>query len=364
MTDPQVARFRVLSIAHSPAGAERARQLLAGVDGVELLAGTGGVRGALRAALAALLARAPTLYLVDVGKSTTLAALIGRLRRRRVIVDTGDACHALSRSLGDRNALGLALVGLGEQLALRCAHEIVVRGRLHAAHVPGKATHIPDIAPDSAAPKPSEDLRRELGIDDGFVVVLVGSLIFSERLKVSYGWDLVEALTQTAPEVFALIVGDGSGLGPLRRRAEELGVSDRCRFVGRVPARDVSGYVCAGDVAISTQTNDIVGQVRTSGKLPLYLACGIPVLATRVGEAARVLGPLGWTLRYDGVLDRAYPERLATAIEAWRRQTPEQARQRHALALRVASAEFDAATMRQRLAKLVAAEEPALSAPE
>jgi hypothetical protein len=55
--------------------------------------------------------------------------------------------------------------------------------------------------------------------------------------------------------------------------------------------------------------------VRTTGKLPLYLACERFVLATEVGEAARVL-PREMLLRYDGVLDRAYPERLATRIRA------------------------------------------------
>jgi hypothetical protein len=43
------------------------------------------------------------------------------------------------------------------------------------------------------------------------------------------------------------------------------------------------------DICLSTQTNDVVGWVRTTGKLPLYLAAGRYVLASRVGEAARVL---------------------------------------------------------------------------
>jgi glycosyltransferase involved in cell wall biosynthesis len=71
------------------------------------------------------------------------------------------------------------------------------------------------------------------------------------------------------------------------------------------------------DAAISTQSNDAVGAVRTTGKLPLYLACGCPVLASHVGEAARLLGPLGWTIPYDGTVDRSYPERLAQAVDRW-----------------------------------------------
>jgi glycosyltransferase involved in cell wall biosynthesis len=180
----------------------------------------------------------------------------------------------------------------------------------------------------------------------------VGSLIFSRRLRICYGWDLIEALAHTAHEVVALIVGDGSGLEFLRARADELGVADRCRFVGRVPTDQVGRYVCAADVAVSTQTNDLVGRVRTTGKLPLYLACGRPVLASHVGEAARLLGPLGWTIPYSGVVDRSYPKRLAEAVELWRGD-PGGAEGRQAIALKLAESEFDVEVMRRRLTMVI-----------
>jgi glycosyltransferase involved in cell wall biosynthesis len=267
---------------------------------------------------------------------------------KRVIVDTGDACYSLARSLGDRTTVGLLSVRVGEQLLLRSADEIIVRGRAHASHVPGRATYIPDIAPPGVAPRSATALRESLGLEDRFVVGLVGSLIPSRRLGVSYGWDLIEALCETDTEVVALVVGDGPGLPALRRRADELGVSTRCRFAGRVPTARISEYVSAMDVAISTQTNDLVGQVRTTGKLPLYLACARPVLASHVGEAALILGPLGWTVPYVGVLDRDYPGRLGTAIEAWRID-PAGASARKQTALDVAREFFDEETMRERL---------------
>jgi glycosyltransferase involved in cell wall biosynthesis len=102
------------------------------------------------------------------------------------------------------------------------------------------------------------------------------------------------------------------------------------------------------DAAISTQTNDMVGRVRTTAKLPLYLACGCPVLASHVGEAARLLGPVGWTLPYEGDMDRNYPARLAEASERWRRD-PAGAAGRRATALRIARESFDPETMRMRL---------------
>jgi GT2 family glycosyltransferase len=337
----------VLAVAGSESARVRGEQLLAGLPSRVISRD----RGALRIALAALSSGSCNLYLVDVVKTTTVAAVLGRLRGRRVIVDTGDAAFALARSLGDRSFIGLLAVGVGEWLALRCASHTVVRGRGHVPLVPGPATHIPDLVPPGAGPVPAEDLRRKLNLEGSYVVGLLGSLILSRQLGVSYGWDLVEALVHTDPRVSALIVGDGSGRAVLEARARELGVAERCRFVGAVGPERVCEYVCAMDAALSTQTNDLVGQVRTTGKLPLYLACERPVLATHVGEAARLLGPHGWTIPYRGRLDRGYPPRLAERIEAWRADSDGEARRR-ALAGRLAG-EFDQATMRKRLRELL-----------
>jgi glycosyltransferase involved in cell wall biosynthesis len=343
---------RVVAVAQSQAGHERARQLLDSDPAAVVLArplGSGGVRRAVRAALGG---RGEILYVVDVGRETSIVAVLGKLSGRRIVVDSGDAVHALARSLGDRGPIDLAAVRIGEQAALHCADAVVVRGRRHLDLVPGPATFIPDLAPVGAGPVPGQEVRSELDIEDAFVVGLVGSLIFSQRRQTSYGWDLVEALALTDPAVVALIVGDGDGLPRLRERAAELGVLGRCRFVGRVPPADVVAHVGAMEAAISTQTDDVVGQVRTTGKLPLYLACGCPVLASDVGTAADLLGPLGWTIPFTGSFDPEYPLRLAAAIERWRR-SPEQQQDRRDDALRIAREAFDAEEMRRRLAAVL-----------
>jgi len=342
----------VLAIAHSPSAGARAEQLLEGLPSSRIMIPSHDTRGMVSTAWMAFTSHAKALYLVDVGKTTALAALLGRLAGKRVIVDTGDACFALARSLGDRNFAGLLVVGAAEKLALRSAQEIVVRGRGHMPFVPGRVTHIPDIPPAGVGPVSGANLRTSLCVDNSFTVGLVGSLHLSRRLSISYGWDLIEALPYTVPEVVALIVGDGSGLESLRDRARELAVDDRCRFVGRVPTERISEYVCAMDAAISTQSNDIVGHVRTTGKVPLYLVHGCPVLASHVGEAARLLGPLGWTLPYEGVVDRAYPRRLAGAIERWRCDL-DGAAERRVTAIRIADEAFDVDTMRRRLTDVI-----------
>lgn len=340
-------KITVLAWGHSKYARDRASQLLGDRSDVAVEGGIPGISGAVLAFSSVIRWRPRVTYLVDVGLSTTAAALAARLLRRRIVLDTGDVAFELAKSVGGRSPVALASVWLGERFLLRSADHLVVRGTEHLGLVsPRPATHAPDIPPLEARPVSDDGLKARLGLHGRFVVGLVGSLRFAPKLGTSYGWDLIEALAHTPPHVAALIVGDGDGLPRLRQRATTLGVVDRCRFVGRVPPSDVPSYIGAMDVGISTQTNDIVGAVRTTGKLPLYLACGCPVLASDVGEARRLLGPLGWTVPYEGVVDRDYPIRLAQAISAWAESPSPRQRQE---ALSLARREFDPAQIRKRI---------------
>ena len=343
----------VLAIGHSPYGAERARQLLAARGAVIVPAGAGW-RGIVRALRAIATHRADVVYLIDVGMSTAAAAAVAKLFRRRIVLDTGDLAYELARSVGGRSRLGLMKVALGEHIALRSADHVVVRGRAHLERLNGTpGSVIPDLPPEGARPVAGDRVRQRLGVPaDAFVVGLVGSLNWAPRLQRCYGWDLVEALATTPETVHALIVGDGDGREWLERRASAMGVASRCHFAGRIAPRLVAESIGAMDAAISTQTNDAVGAVRTTGKLPLYLACGCPVIASHVGEAARLLGPLGWTIPYHGTVDPGYPERLAEAIARWARD-PEQARAARETARRLAADEFDPEQMRRRLTMVI-----------
>ena len=154
------------------------------------------------------------------------------------------------------------------------------------------------------------DLRRQLGVEGRLVVGLVGSSVWSEILQTCYGWDLVELMRLLRDEpVAAVMIGGGSGIPVLQARCREYGLEGRVLFLGHTPYEQLPRYLNAMDVCLSTQSNDLVGQVRTTGKLPLYLACGRYVLASRVGEAARVL-PDDMLVEYEETVDRAYPERL------------------------------------------------------
>jgi glycosyltransferase involved in cell wall biosynthesis len=341
----------VVVLVHSEAVGDRADALFEGRPGVTIRHTGGGWRG-VALALRELVPRPALVYLIDIGMSTSIAAVAARMLRCKVVLDTGDLAYELARSTGSRGRLGELVVRVGERAALGASHLVVVRGRAHAAYIDRPAAFAPDFAPASAGPVDGTPVRRELGLGDAFVVGLVGSLQRAPRLGVSYGWDLIEALPSTSPSVHALIVGDGPARTDLERRADALGVRRRVRFTGRVDPSVVSGYIAAMDAAISTQSNDPVGEVRTTGKLPLYLACGCPVIATDVGEARRLLGPIGWTLPYEGTVDRSYPGRLARRITEWA-SDPEGNRSRRQQAFALHEAAFDRETIRADVQRVV-----------
>jgi glycosyltransferase involved in cell wall biosynthesis len=263
------------------------------------------------------------VYVIDTAISGAGAASLARmLRNRPFLIDTGDLGYELAESTGTPGWAGRKIIGLVEAMALRLASGVVVRGTFHKeilekagfrnVHLIRDGIHV-----EQSRPLDVSGLRRELGLDGHLCVGMMGSIRWNRRYQMCYGWDLIEALGLLEPSlpVCGLIIGDGDGLPVLQKRTAELGLNDRVRFVGRVPYSEVPQYTNLMDVALSTQTNNRVGQVRTTGKLPEYMAAGCYILATDVGEA-RLLLPDEMRLPYAGVRDDAYPLRLAAKITA------------------------------------------------
>ena len=266
--------------------------------------------------LAALLYTRPKVcYVFDMAYSGVVAALIyKRLTGRRVVIDTGDAITALAQSMG-RSPTGVRLTRWLEERSLTAADRIVVRGSYHKEWLAERgvaAEVIPDGVESSLIGIPDADpLRKQYGLDGVLTVGLVGSVVWNPRLQTCYGWDLIELIRILKDRpVKGVLIGDGSGLPVLRARCQECGVADRVVFLGRVAYEELPLRLGLIDVCLSTQTNDLVGQVRTTGKLPLYLAAGRYILASRVGEAARILDP-EMLVDFEGTKDPQYPDKLA-----------------------------------------------------
>ncbi len=262
----------------------------------------------------------PTIcYVLDMSFSGVLAGISYKtVSGCQLVIDTGDAIVELGRSMG-RGRLGMYATSCIETAGLRFADRIVVRGSFHRELLAKKSVRADVIQDafesDKVKPLDASDLRAKYQLQDKLTVGLLGSMVWSERLQMCYGWDLIETLRLLKDRpVVGVFIGDGTGLPVLQARAKEYGIEEKALFLGRVPYEELTKYLCLMDVCLSTQTNDAVGWVRTTGKLPLFLATGRYVLASKVGEAAYVLDQ-EMLVEYEGQRDEDYPRKLAERIE-------------------------------------------------
>lgn len=234
------------------------------------------------------------VYVLDMAASGVMAACAYRfLGGARWIVDTGDAIVELGKALG-RGPLAMAATRLLEWVALRCSSAVVVRGSYHKELLAKRginATFIPDgVDVEQFAPPQGQ---KPKGPDEPLVIGIVGSVVWSPVRNTCYGWELLDIIAglreRMARPVRGIVIGDGNGLERLKARCRELGLEGLVEFPGRVPYAELPAWIHRMDVCLSPQTDDVVGRVRTTGKLPLYMATGRFILASCVGEAARVL---------------------------------------------------------------------------
>lgn len=128
-------------------------------------------------------------------------------------------------------------------------------------------------------------LRRELGLADGERLVgIIGRLVPIKAVDLFL--DAAAILHDRYPDVHFLIVGDGDERDRLCERADELGLGSTVRFLGW--RADVTAVYADCDVVVLTSRNE-----GTPVSLIEALACARPVVATRVGGVADLLGDCG-----------------------------------------------------------------------
>ena len=125
-------------------------------------------------------------------------------------------------------------------------------------------------------------LRRDLGLEHAVVVGFLGSFQPWHRLDL-----LLEAMA-AAPEqerLGLLLVGDGPERESVLAGAARLGLSDRVRATGAVPAAEVPRMLSACDIGVLPGSNSY-GQPM---KLVEYAAAGIPSVAPDLPPVREVL---------------------------------------------------------------------------
>jgi glycosyltransferase involved in cell wall biosynthesis len=134
-------------------------------------------------------------------------------------------------------------------------------------------------------PMPMEEAKRSLGLK-GTVLGYVGSLEH---------WVDLETVVQALPRLDGtlLIVGPGlfTDYGSLiKKMAEDQGVADRVIFIGSVKYPELSRYLSAMDIGLNPLKKMKKNELTVGGKVFNYLACGRPVLSSRMNALEKLLG--------------------------------------------------------------------------
>ena len=160
-----------------------------------------------------------------------------------------------------------------------CAVSASIAGAAEALGTPRRPIEVVPNGADTTVftPRPMAEARRRLGLPpEGRIVTYVGKLVPRKGVDT-----LVEAMGLLArrPGGAPLLVAGGIGemLPSLVRRAAELGVADRVRFVGKIPHDDVGWWMAAGDVFVLPSLSEGLPTVVCEA-----MNCGRPVVATAV----------------------------------------------------------------------------------
>lgn len=140
-----------------------------------------------------------------------------------------------------------------------------------------------------------EALRRQLGLVDRKVVLYVGSLSLASH-PVDLLLEAFAVVQQAEPRAILLLVGGGEDYGTLQRQVEALGLSDRVRFVGRVPPDQVPFYYLLADASVDPVRADPAARARSPLKVVESLASGTPVVTSDVGDRSAQLARGGGLL--------------------------------------------------------------------
>ncbi|MBC7380781.1 MAG: glycosyltransferase [Burkholderiaceae bacterium] len=219
------------------------------------------------------------------------AALLSRWFKNPVVITARGsdvnliAEHALPRRLM-RWAAGQAFASVGVSAALA--------QRLHDIGAPAGRVHVLRNGVDTERFTPQPDARQRLAVAGSPLLLSVGNLLPVKRHGL-----VIEALAllrHTHPQARLAIVGAGPLQAELAAQAAALGLCDAVQLVGAVPQDELLHWYSAADLLVLASSREGWPNVLLEA-----MACGTPVLASRVGGVPEIVSNerVGMTALFD-----------------------------------------------------------------
>jgi glycosyltransferase involved in cell wall biosynthesis len=107
-------------------------------------------------------------------------------------------------------------------------------------------------------------------------------------------------LKPVCPQLRYLLVGDGPETARLRTLSRELRITDVVRLTGWLPDKsDVNDALNAGDIGLVMRVGEQSDDFHMTGALVHNMACGLPILAARLGGVSEVISENDAGLLFD-----------------------------------------------------------------
>jgi teichuronic acid biosynthesis glycosyltransferase TuaC len=195
-----------------------------------------------------------------------------------IVTVHGSDINILAKDAGRQRQIVQMLKGAA---GIVCVAEDLVRKVVALGAPASRVHHIPN-GVDACKFYPGDKgaHRARLGlIHQQKLILTVGNLI---PIK---GYDcLIRALVDTDPNIGLVIAGEGRERDRLERYSRRLGLEKRVHFAGPVPHAQLAEYYRAADFLVISSHSEGWPTVILEA-----LACGLPVIANRVGGIPEVL---------------------------------------------------------------------------
>jgi glycosyltransferase involved in cell wall biosynthesis len=103
------------------------------------------------------------------------------------------------------------------------------------------------------------------------------------------GEELIEAIAET-DNVSLLIIGSGDLIPVMKKKSESMSLSDRVKFIGKVPWEELMRYTKSADAGVTLDKNTSINYLFSlPNKLFDYISAGIPVIAGDLPEVTGII---------------------------------------------------------------------------
>jgi glycosyltransferase involved in cell wall biosynthesis len=154
----------------------------------------------------------------------------------------------------------------------------------HKTHVISNGANV-----EISRPMPRESACRKLGLDPGYTY-----LVFVGSMKKWHGIENAilasKFLIGSYPKLKLLLVGDGHELTYFKAMVDKEALRDKVVFAGKVKYDQVPFYIGVASLCLApfnTERNDLTGL--SPLKIFEYMACGKPIITTKVGGLERII---------------------------------------------------------------------------